>query len=266
MKHGLRERRARGFRFGTIALVVAAALTVMCAAESPVPVSARTAGIKTAISHSVHLARYHPHRASSIHWKRCGFRLDCARVLVPLDWAHPDGPKIMLAVIRHRASRRRQKIGTLFFNPGGPGVSGVDTVKNPDIARLLDQAGGGRFDVVSWDTRGSGASTHVTCFRNQRTARRFWGSLTIPTTPAASRRYLAKAPATPSAAVSSAALSWPTSRPRTPPATSTICARSCTSAGSPILAGRTAAFSVRPMRTCFRTGSARWCSTASSMR
>jgi pimeloyl-ACP methyl ester carboxylesterase len=113
-------------------------------------------------------------------------------VLVPLDWAHLGGPKITLAVIRHRASRPRQRIGTLFFNPGGPGVSGVDTVKSPDISRLLDQAGGGRFDVVSWDTRGSGASTHVTCFRNQATARRFWGSLTIPTAPAASRRYLAK--------------------------------------------------------------------------
>jgi pimeloyl-ACP methyl ester carboxylesterase len=110
--------------------------------------------------------------ASSIHWRNCGVRLDCARVQVPLDWARPAGPKITLEGIRHRASRPGRRIGTLF-NPGGPGSSGVDAVKDPFTARLLDQAGGCRFDVVSWDPRGAGASTHVTCFRNEESARRF---------------------------------------------------------------------------------------------
>jgi pimeloyl-ACP methyl ester carboxylesterase len=131
--------------------------------------------------------------ASSIRWHSCGARLDCARVRVPLDWARPHGPQITLAVIRHRASRPRVRIGTLFFNPGGPGVSGVETIKDPQTSRLLDEAGGGRFDVVSWDTRGSGASSPVTCFRDPRSARRFWGKTTIPTTAPASRSYLAKA-------------------------------------------------------------------------
>jgi pimeloyl-ACP methyl ester carboxylesterase len=101
-------------------------------------------------------------------------RLDCARVRVPLDWARPAGPEITLAVVRHRARRPARRIGTLFFNPGGPGVSGVHDVKDPFVARLLDQAGGGRFDVVSWDPRGVGASTHVRCFRNELSATRFW--------------------------------------------------------------------------------------------
>ena len=131
--------------------------------------------------------------AVSIRWRSCGVRLDCARVRVPLDWARPAGPKITLAVIRHRASRPGKRIGTLFFNPGGPGVSGVGDVKDPFVSRLLDEAGGGRFDVVSWDPRGVGASTHVRCFRNELNATRFWGGLTVPTTVAASRRYLAKA-------------------------------------------------------------------------
>jgi hypothetical protein len=68
--------------------------------------------------------------ASSIHWRNCGVRLDCARVQVPLDWARPAGPKITLEGIRHRASRPGRRIGTLF-NPGGPGSSGVDAVKDP---------------------------------------------------------------------------------------------------------------------------------------
>jgi pimeloyl-ACP methyl ester carboxylesterase len=120
-------------------------------------------------------------------------RLDCARVQVPLDWARPAGPKITLAVIRRRASRPLERIGTLFFNPGGPGVSGVHDVRDPFISRLLDEAGSGRFDVVSWDPRGVGASTHVVCFRTAQSASRFWGGLTVPTTAPASRRYLAKA-------------------------------------------------------------------------
>ena len=141
-------------------------------------------------------ARSGPDRAGvaqSIRWKSCGVRLDCARVRVPLDWARPGGPKITLAVIRHRASRPAKRIGTLFFNPGGPGVSGVHDVKDPFVSRLLDEAGGGRFDVVSWDPRGVGLSTHVSCFRNELSATRFWGGLTVPTTVPASLRYLAKA-------------------------------------------------------------------------
>ena len=79
------------------------------------------------------------------------------------------------------------------LNPGGPGVSGVGDVKDPFVSRLLDEAGGGRFDVVSWDPRGVGASTHVRCFRNELSGTRFWDGLTVPTTAPASRRYLAKA-------------------------------------------------------------------------
>src|SRR5688572_2369267 len=56
-----------------------------------------------------------------IAWTVCGENLECANVRVPLDWARPDGPRIRLAVIRHLASRPDERIGSLFFNPGGPG-------------------------------------------------------------------------------------------------------------------------------------------------
>jgi pimeloyl-ACP methyl ester carboxylesterase len=63
-----------------------------------------------------------------IDWTTCGSGLECANVPVPLDWRHPDGPTITLAVIRHLASRPGQRIGSLFFNPGGPGDSGAAAV------------------------------------------------------------------------------------------------------------------------------------------
>jgi hypothetical protein len=129
--------------------------------------------------------------AARIDWSRCGERLECARVRVPLDWDRPQGAKISLAVIRHLASRPGQRIGSLFVNFGGPGVAGVPAVR--EGGALLDGLGGGRFDVVGWDPRGTGESTHVRCFADDAGPARFWGTdWTIPTTPAESRRYVPK--------------------------------------------------------------------------
>ena len=68
-----------------------------------------------------------------ITWAACGPQLECANVPVPLDWAHPSGPAIALAVARHLASHPEQRIGSLFVNPGGPGDSGV--AMSPTAAR-----------------------------------------------------------------------------------------------------------------------------------
>jgi pimeloyl-ACP methyl ester carboxylesterase len=131
--------------------------------------------------------------AARIAWNGCGKGLQCARVPVPLDWSHPTGPQISLAVIRHRTSAPRWRIGSLFLNFGGPGVPGVAMLKGASESDL-DALGGGRFDVVSWDPRGTGESTNVRCFANDRAQARFWGPVwSIPTTTRESMRYLPKA-------------------------------------------------------------------------
>jgi pimeloyl-ACP methyl ester carboxylesterase len=125
-----------------------------------------------------------------IAWGACdppGADLQCARILVPLDWDEPNGRTISLALIRHRASRPAQRIGTLFINPGGPGESGVGLLTGDPQG--VDAIGGGRFDVVSWDPRGTNASTRVQCFRDQRDEARFWAGASIPTTTAASEPF-----------------------------------------------------------------------------
>lgn len=68
-------------------------------------------------------------------------------MLVSLDWDRPDGDTIGLAVIRHLASRPEQRLGSPFVNPGGPGVSGIATVRAAGSA--LDSLTEGRFDIVS---------------------------------------------------------------------------------------------------------------------
>jgi len=52
----------------------------------------------------------------------------------------------------------------------------------------VDAIGGGRFDVVSWDPRGTNASTRVRCFGSPGSEERFWAGASIPLTRAASRR------------------------------------------------------------------------------
>jgi len=128
-----------------------------------------------------------------IAWEHCqgmGSRFQCARVAVPLNWHRPDGPHIKLAVIRFLGSDQRHRIGSMFVDPGGPGLSGVDFLKQ--AGPLLSTWGRGRFNVVSWDPRGTNASDPVRCFTSTASEDRFWRGVQIPVTPAQSRAYVPK--------------------------------------------------------------------------
>jgi pimeloyl-ACP methyl ester carboxylesterase len=150
-------------------------VTVGLAAVLVAPVTAVSGSSPTAAS------------STSIEWRSCGERLECARVRVPLDWDRPQGRTISLKVIRHLASNPEQRIGSMFINPGGPGDTGVGLVKG--AGDDLDAWGAGRFDVVSWDPRGTNASTPVRCFRSERSAARFWRGVSIPFTKAQSTLF-----------------------------------------------------------------------------
>jgi pimeloyl-ACP methyl ester carboxylesterase len=95
---------------------------------------------------------------SSLQWHDCG-HIECARLAVPVDVAQPAGPKIELALARRRASGDR--VGTLLVNPGGPGEPGIQVVQ--DASAYLPKDALDRFDIVGWDTRGTGESTNVAC-------------------------------------------------------------------------------------------------------
>ena len=49
----------------------------------------------------------------------------------------------------------------LFTNPGGPGGSGIDFLR--DAADVLPAEIRNSFDLISWDPRGVGASAPVHC-------------------------------------------------------------------------------------------------------
>jgi pimeloyl-ACP methyl ester carboxylesterase len=81
--------------------------------------------------------------------------LQCVRLQVPLDYAKPDGQVAEIAVLRQKATG--QRIGSLLFNPGGPGASGIGMVASVG-PQLADSPLGQRFDFVGFDPRGVGAS------------------------------------------------------------------------------------------------------------
>lgn len=155
-------------------------------------------------------------------WTACGPRLECARVRVSLDWGRHGGKKIELAVIRHLAAGPGPRIGSLFFTPGGPGDSGVGAVTERGDG--LDALSGGRFDVVSWDPRGSGGSASVSCFQGPGQRARFWNGASVPTTPRAEGATSPRPRPSPDAAEPGTSGSSRTSRPWTRCGTSTTCA------------------------------------------
>lgn len=102
-----------------------------------------------------------------LHWSRCtspatartGY--DCATMKAPLDYRKPDGRTIDVALIRHKATGpNARRIGSLVLNfggPGEPGVSGLPTFLS-QYQPLLD-----RYDLVSFDPRGTGVTIPVRC-------------------------------------------------------------------------------------------------------
>jgi pimeloyl-ACP methyl ester carboxylesterase len=100
------------------------------------------------------MARYEKQR---LDWESCGHGISCSKMLVPLNYADPDGTAITLLLAK-RSATGSKKLGSLIINPGGPGGSGVWYVG------YFNAAGLENYDIVGWDPRGVGHSTPVTCF------------------------------------------------------------------------------------------------------
>jgi hypothetical protein len=99
-----------------------------------------------------------------IAWSACenSPQTQCGTLKVPLDWSKPSGATISLAIARRPAKDPQHRVGTLFFNPGGPGDGAVEyiTTHAEDVftPTLIE-----RFDLVGMDPRGIANSSPVRC-------------------------------------------------------------------------------------------------------
>lgn len=109
-----------------------------------------------------------------IDWQDCpadwGLKspVQCGFVTVPVDYARPDGRTIKIAVDRAVSTGGKQeRQGSLLYNPGGPGGSGMRfptriTTKNPLWAKTAKA-----YDFVGFDPRGVGHSAPISCIDPQ---------------------------------------------------------------------------------------------------
>ncbi|WP_285479394.1 alpha/beta hydrolase [Amycolatopsis sp. NBRC 101858] len=88
--------------------------------------------------------------------------LQCSTLEVPLDYRHPDGRKIEVALSRLASAKPAQRRGVLLVNQGGPGLTGLDFPASL-VDAGLPQRVRDTYDVIGFDPRGVGHSTPVTC-------------------------------------------------------------------------------------------------------
>lgn len=108
-------------------------------------------------------------KAPKLRFEPCGDAgAQCATAAVPRDYSKRHGRKLDIAVARIKATGPGRRIGSLFFNFGGPGAPAAAYVEalGVDLFPTLSD----RFDIVGVDPRGTGASEGaIDCAVDQET-------------------------------------------------------------------------------------------------
>jgi pimeloyl-ACP methyl ester carboxylesterase len=105
---------------------------------------------------------------SKIHWGSCDQaelnatgKIDCGNVRVPLDYTDKVSNKTLeIELVRWRAAVQPSK-GSILLNFGGPGLTGRSSLVA--TGPLLQALSGGVYDLVVFDTRGTGKTLPFTC-------------------------------------------------------------------------------------------------------
>jgi pimeloyl-ACP methyl ester carboxylesterase len=137
-------------------LVVAAASLAACSSSSHSPTATTSTPGSAAVTASpAALQRFYTQRLT---WQSCAKGFQCTTLTVPLDYSHPAGRTLHIAVVRQPSTGSHD--GSLIINPGGPGASGVTFEEGAASAfsQLTDH-----YDLVSFDPRGVGQSDPIRC-------------------------------------------------------------------------------------------------------
>ncbi|MFF4791464.1 alpha/beta hydrolase [Streptomyces sp. NPDC001276] len=131
-------------------------------------IPAGTEAIAAAAPVPAGLLRYYQQQ---LDWKPCPKKpaFQCTTLKAPLDYAHPDAGDITLAATRKRATGTGAKrIGSLLYNPGGPGFPAITGLWA--AADAFSPSMRAAYDLVAVDPRGVGDSTPVDCNTDTTTA------------------------------------------------------------------------------------------------
>ncbi|MFG2194212.1 hypothetical protein [Streptomyces sp. NPDC048639] len=173
----------RAARVGAVAAAALVLTTGLTACEDPAGDDASEGGKKGGKEEAVTASATFTEQKLS--WKACpaptplqgtgaepkplpdGTRWECADMKAPLDWAKQDGKTIDIALVRAKAKDSGRRLGSLVYNFGGPGASGVAML--PTMAKDSYMKLHGRYDLVSFDPRSIGESEGVRCLDDRAT-------------------------------------------------------------------------------------------------
>jgi pimeloyl-ACP methyl ester carboxylesterase len=116
---------------------------------------------------SAHSSARSSTRPGGVAWGSCPpsvkgtSRLVCGTLKVPLDYRHPDGTTIDVAVSRLSTAQPGRRRGVLVLNPGGPGLGGLGLPAT--VASALPKPVLDGYDLVGFDPRGVEHSTPQSC-------------------------------------------------------------------------------------------------------
>jgi pimeloyl-ACP methyl ester carboxylesterase len=114
-----------------------------------------------------------------VSWSNCGSRIRCGKVSVPTNWSDPTAGSLSLAVA-YRAADIAKPLGSIIFNPGGPGASGYDWILN-SVDYLGTKNLRSQFNIVGFDPRGVGLSEpRVKCFDAKKTDQMLYADNGLP--------------------------------------------------------------------------------------
>ncbi|HEY4226493.1 MAG TPA: alpha/beta hydrolase [Pseudolysinimonas sp.] len=150
--------RSRRRLLGALATVTVAALLLTgCVSWFRAPTSASSTSKPTGEKVDADLEPYY---SQVLKWSSCSSGFQCTEVTAPMNWKDPSQATIKLALIRKPATGTR--LGSLLVNPGGPGASGYDFVRD-SLNYAVDATLRANYDIVGFDPRGVGHSTAIDC-------------------------------------------------------------------------------------------------------
>lgn len=157
----MNRTKTRALRVTLVASSLVLAVTLSGCVSMFLPQqSSRNTSTPTGESVSAELA---PFYSQVLTWKRCEGTFQCATAKVPMDWKNPSSAKIEIALIRAISSKK--PMGSILVNPGGPGASGYNFVRD-SLDFAVDSKLSGNFDIVGFDPRGVNKSSAVSCYDN----------------------------------------------------------------------------------------------------
>lgn len=168
----LRAMSWPGRRGGRLAALMVVVVAAGCSPANPSPSAATVSARPTDVAGSATASDGSTDSPSSAvapsvkpaGWTDCGGGFSCAEIRVPRDYAAPTAGYLNVSIIRSAATKPAKRIGSLLVNPGGPGASGVEFVR--DSLPIFPKEVRERFDIVGFDPRGVNSSTAIRCIDN----------------------------------------------------------------------------------------------------